>query len=162
MAISEEEFQKEKKILSKINKLLGNTLSELGQDVIQSEEDLVEFKKMMWENANSFDSGEEQQVMYATALEADKAYKKQQYFKRLCKIKDKPYFASIVFKDDEDNANRVTKILINGIESKFDTVLKNGAVVMVKYGYRPTINEEWLKMVTSNYAKMRIKRILDI
>ena len=100
MAITEEEIQKEKKILRKINKLLGDTLSELGEDVIQSEDNLVEFKKMMWENANSFDAGEEQQVMYATALEADKAYKKQQYFKRLCKIKDKPYFASIVFKDD--------------------------------------------------------------
>ncbi len=101
MPISEEEFKKEKKILNKITNLLDNTLSELGQDVIQSEEDLVEFKKMMWENANSFDAGEEKQAMYATALEADKAYKKQQYFKRLCKIKDKPYFASIVFKNDE-------------------------------------------------------------
>jgi len=101
MAISEEEFQKEKKILHKINKLLGNTLTELGEDVIEDEENLVEFKKMMWENANSFDSGEQQQAMYATALEADKAYKKQQYFKRLCSIKDKPYFASIVFKDDK-------------------------------------------------------------
>ncbi len=100
MAITEEEVQKEKKILRKINKLLGDTLSTLGEDVIQSEDNLVEFKKMMWENANSFDAGEEQQVMYATALEADKAYKKQQYFKRLCKIKDKPYFASIVFKDN--------------------------------------------------------------
>ena len=101
MAISEEEFQKEKKILHKINKLLGNTLNELGEEVIESEDNLVEFKKMMWENANSFDAGEQQQAMYATALEADKAYQKQQYFKRLCSIKDKPYFASIVFKDDK-------------------------------------------------------------
>ena len=100
MAISEEELQKEKKILRKVSKLLGNTLSELGNDVIQDEENLVEFKKMMWENASSFDAGEAQQVMYATAMEADKAYQKQQYFKRLCKIKDKPYFASIVFKEE--------------------------------------------------------------
>ena len=101
MAITEEEFQKEKKILRKVSKLLGNTLSELGEDVIQDEENLKEFKKMMWENASSFDDAEAQQVMYATAMEADKAYQRQQYFKRLCTIKDKPYFASIVFKDDE-------------------------------------------------------------
>ena len=100
MAITEEELVKEKKILKKVSKLLGNTLDELGKDVIQDEENLVEFKKMMWENASSFDAGEAQQVMYATAMEADKAYQKQQYFKRLCMIKDKPYFASIVFKDD--------------------------------------------------------------
>ena len=101
MAISEEEFQKEKKILRKVSTLLEKTLQDLGQDVIQDEENLTEFKKMMWENASSFDSGEASQALYATALEADKAYQKQKYFKRLCTIKDKPYFASIVFKDEE-------------------------------------------------------------
>ena len=45
MAISEVEFKKEKKILSKVHKLLGDTLEELGSDVIQDEENLKEFKK---------------------------------------------------------------------------------------------------------------------
>lgn len=101
MAISEVEFQKEKKILKKVQKLLGATLESLGQDVYQSEDDLVEFKKMMWENSNSFDEGEIQQVMAATSLEAEKVLQKQRYFKNLRKVKNKPYFASIVFKDDE-------------------------------------------------------------
>ena len=101
MAISEVEFKKEKKILSKVHKLLGDTLEELGDCVIQDEDNLKEFKKMMWENANDFDDAEAQQVMYATALEADKAYQRQKYFKKLNSIKNKPYFASIVFKDDE-------------------------------------------------------------
>lgn len=101
MAISEAEFQKEKKILKKVQKLLGETLESLGQDVYQSEDDLVEFKKMMWENSNSFDEGEMQQVMAATSLEAEKVLQKQRYFKNLRKVKNKPYFASIVFKDDE-------------------------------------------------------------
>jgi len=101
MAISEEEVKKEKKILSKVNMLLEKTLNELGKDVINDEENLKEFKKMMWENANDFDDAEAQQVMYATAQEAEKAYQKEKYFRRLCMIKDKPYFASIVFKDDE-------------------------------------------------------------
>ena len=101
MAISELEFNKEKKILKKVQKLLGDTLDSLGEDVYQDEEDLVEFKKMMWENANSFDEGEMQQVMAATSQEAEKALQKQKYFKKLCSIKNKPYFASIVFKDDD-------------------------------------------------------------
>lgn len=100
MAISEDEYLKENKILRKVNKLLGNTLEELGKDVVQGEDSLKEFKKMMWENANDFDDAESAQVMYATALEADKAYQKQKYYNRLRGIKDKPYFASIVFKDD--------------------------------------------------------------
>jgi len=101
MAISENELKIEKTILKKVGTLLSETLDDLGKDVIQGEENLTEFKKMMWENANDFDEGEAQQVMYATALEADKAYQKQKYFKRLCTIKDKPYFASIVFKDED-------------------------------------------------------------
>lgn len=100
MAISEVEFQKEKKILKKVQSLLGDTLSSLGDDVYADEENLLEFKKMMWENSTSFDEAEMQQVMAATSLEAEKALQKQRYFKKLCQIKNKPYFASIVFKDD--------------------------------------------------------------
>ena len=107
MAITEEEIKKEKKILNKVNKLLLNTLDTLGEDVIQDEENLKEFKKMMWENVNDFDEAEQQQVMYATALEADKAYQKQKYFKKLKSIKDKPYFASIVFKSDDGEINNI-------------------------------------------------------
>lgn len=103
MAISEEEFQKEKKILKKVQKLLGETLSNLGEDVYDDEENLLEFKKMMWENSSSFDEAEMQQVMAATSHEAERALQKQRYFKKLCQIKNKPYFASIVFKDDEKN-----------------------------------------------------------
>lgn len=101
MAISEVEYQKEKKILAKVQKLLDKTLEDLGEDVFDKEEGLTEFKKMVWEDASSFDSGEMQQVMAATALEANKVFMKRSYFRKLLGVKDKPYFASIVFKDDE-------------------------------------------------------------
>ena len=102
MPITKEEFQKEEKILKKVTKLLTNTLETLGEGVIQDESNLKEFKKMMWEDASSFDDAERVQVMYATAQEAEKAYQKEKYFKRLCMIKNKPYFASIVFKKNQD------------------------------------------------------------
>ena len=101
MAISEVELQKEKKILKKVQKLLGDTLTELGDSVYEEEDNLTEFKKMMWEDANSFDEGEIKQVMAATSQEAEKVLQKQRYFQKLCKIKNKPYFASIVFKDEK-------------------------------------------------------------
>ena len=100
MGISKEEYVKEEKILSKVQKLLGDTLTSLGKDVYHDEEDFTEFKKMMWENSGSFDAGEMQQVMAATSQEAERVLQKQRYFKKLCQIKNKPYFASIVFKDD--------------------------------------------------------------
>ena len=97
MGISKEEYVKEEKILSKVQKLLGDTLTSLGKDVYHDEEDFTEFKKMMWENSGSFDAGEMQQVMAATSQEAERVLQKQRYFKKLCQIKNKPYFASIVF-----------------------------------------------------------------
>ena len=107
MAISEQEFKTEQKILKKVQKLLGDTLSSLGQDVYDDEENLKEFKKMMWENSTSFDEAEMQQVMAATSHEAERALQKQGYFKKLCQIKNKPYFASIIFKDDEGKIHNI-------------------------------------------------------
>ncbi len=130
MAISEVEFEKEKKILKKIQKLLGDTLSSLGEDVFQEEEDLVEFKKMMWENSSSFDEGEIQQVMAATELEADKVLQKQRYFKKLRSIQHKPYFASIVFKDDEGKVQNIYMSL---------TYLKDDQLNNILYDWRSPI-----------------------
>ena len=123
MAISEAEFQKEKKILKKVQKLLGDTLSNLGDDVYQDEENLLEFKKMMWENSTSFDEAEMRQVMAATSLEAEKALQKQRYFKKLCQIKNKPYFASIVFKDDNGKIYNIYISLTYLKDDKLNNIL---------------------------------------
>ena len=123
MAISEVEFQKEKKILKKVQSLLGNTLSSLGDDVYQDEENLLEFKKMMWENSTSFDEAEMQQVMAATSLEAEKVLQKQRYFKKLCQIKNKPYFASIVFKDEKGKIYNIYISLTYLKDDKLNNIL---------------------------------------
>lgn len=103
MAISETELKKEKQILKKVGKLLEETISTLGEDVYNDEDNLLEFKKMVWSEASSFDEAEMNQVMATTAQEAQKVLAKREYFKRLHQIKDKPYFASIVFKDADNN-----------------------------------------------------------
>ena len=107
MAISETEYKKEEQILKKVNKLLGNTLDDLGFEVKDDENKLIEFKKMMWENSNSFDEGESIQVMAATQMEAEKVFQRKRYFDGLCKIRKKPYFASIVFKADDGEINNI-------------------------------------------------------
>ena len=101
MAISELEFSKESIILSKVQKLLNDTLESLGIDVSNDEEDLVEFKKMVWDDSTSFDEGDNVQAILATNQEEDKALQKYNYYKKLKTIKNKPYFASIVFKDED-------------------------------------------------------------
>jgi GTP pyrophosphokinase len=66
------------------------------------------------------------------------------------------------FKVDSISATRISRLLINGLECSFNTKLKNGCIVGVKYGPKITINEEWLNDANSNYTKMKIKEYLDI
>ncbi len=130
MAISNEEFEKEQKILKKVLKLLDSNLESLGDDVFNEEEGLQEFKKMMWEDASSFDSGEMQQVMAATSQEAEKIFMKRNYLKRLVQIKNKPYFASIIFKDE---AGKIYNIYISL------TYLKDKKLNNILYDWRSPI-----------------------
>lgn len=101
MAISLEEFNKERKILNKVSKLLNNTLDELKKEVNTQEEGLVEFKKMVWNDSSSFDQAEILQTKFMTNDEESKLLQKQKYYKRLSQIKRKPYFASIVYEDED-------------------------------------------------------------
>ena len=82
MAISENEFKKERLILKKVNKLLNDTIDSLGVKVSQDELNLVEFKKVMWEDANTFDEGEIGQVKLETSDEENKLLQKKNYYKR--------------------------------------------------------------------------------
>lgn len=130
MAISDTEFIKEKKILKMVGGLLNKTLDDLGKEVVQDAEDLVEFKKMMWENENSFDDAEIQQVRNATNQEEEKALQKQRYYSKLKSIKDKPYFASIVFKDEDNEIFNIYMSL---------TYLKDDSENNILYDWRSPI-----------------------
>ncbi len=101
MTISDEEIKKEKLILKKVLVLLNNNIDSLKSEVSSLDEDLIEFKKLSWADSNSFDSGDIVQAKTATHTEELKVLNKQAYLKRLLRIKDKPYFASIVFEDNE-------------------------------------------------------------
>ncbi len=103
MAVTTEEFTKEKKILRLTTKLLNNTIEDLKKEVKDDFDNLKEFKKLVWDNSNTFDDGDIVQARLATSGEEEKNIKKQKYFKKLKQIEKKPYFASIVFEDSEDN-----------------------------------------------------------
>ena len=66
------------------------------------------------------------------------------------------------FKIDSERAHRIKKLLINGLECKKGTQLKNGCIVSVKYSNKDTIESDWINFVNSNYAKMKIKEYLNI
>ncbi len=107
MKITEQDIIKERKKLKETSKILNETLKVLADDVYEDENALVEFKKMMWEDSSSFDKTEINQVTLSTEQEFEKFYRKQKYFHKLLKIKSKPYFASIVVKDEEEKLKTI-------------------------------------------------------
>lgn len=107
MAILGKELDKEKKILKLTTGLLNKTLNDLKEEVKIDEQDLTEFKKIVWSDSHSFDEGDIQQARLMTSTEENKTLQKEAYYKKLCQIKNKPYFGSIVFEDDEGDINNI-------------------------------------------------------
>ena len=101
MAINDIELKKEKLILSKVTDLVNKNIDELSKVVKVNEEELIEFKKLMWQDSNSFDNADIVTARDITSKEESKNIEKEKYYKRLKQIKNKPYFASIVFKDED-------------------------------------------------------------
>ena len=99
MAIEGKELEKEKLILKKVTKLLNNDIDELKKTVKLGEDNLLEFKRLAWSDVSIYNEGDVVQAKELTAGEEYRALEKQKYLKRLLRIKNKPYFASIVFKD---------------------------------------------------------------
>ena len=102
MPITEEEILKEKKILNKTHNLVEKTITELSKDITVNDEDLLEFKKLSWKDMSGNDNADIASLSEAIEGEEQIQNKKLDYFKKLKQIESKPYFASIVFKDEEN------------------------------------------------------------
>ena len=101
MAITGREFELEERRLVEVSKLLDDQLAKMGENIFEDEEKFQEFKRYSWENKRTMDSAELSQVNAQSELEANMLLMKRDYFKKLYRIKDNPYFASIIFEDEE-------------------------------------------------------------
>lgn len=100
MAITGREFELEERRLGEVSKLLDDQLAKMGENIFEDEEKFQEFKRYSWENKRTMDSAELSQVNSQSELEANMLLMKRDYFKKLYRIKDNPYFASIIFEDE--------------------------------------------------------------
>lgn len=114
MKISESEMQKERKYLDDTVTLIKKKISELGQELYDDDEKILEFKKFMWDSKASIDPGEMKNMMVENDLQVRIMMNKGQYLQKLYRSQNKPYFASIIFNDEsiymgithvEDNLN---------------------------------------------------------
>lgn len=99
--ITEEEIKKEKKHLELVNKKLKEELDTLGFKNIKEEETYKEFQKMMWDDFASLDAGDIASRMEEDAREVSRKDSKYEHFKRLKNIENNPFFASIIFEDED-------------------------------------------------------------
>lgn len=101
MAIVGKEFKLEERRLNEVLKLLDDKLAQMGDDIFENEEKYKEFRKYTWDNMRAMDATELNQANAESEFEANKIMQKQDYFKKLYKIKDNPYFASVIFEDED-------------------------------------------------------------
>ena len=103
MEITQEEISKEKKILSKTHNLVQKRINELSNTINIELEDIKEFKKLSWKDINPYENADVARIREISSTMESFTDKKIDYFKKLKSIENKPYFASIVFKDEEEN-----------------------------------------------------------
>ena len=102
MEITQEEISKEKKILSKTHNLVQKRINELSNTINVELEDIKEFKKLSWKDINPEERVDVARIREISSTMESFTDKKIDYFKKLKSIENKPYFASIVFKDEEE------------------------------------------------------------
>lgn len=105
--ISKEEYKKETDKLKEISNSVNEKLDELGFKLVEDNENFKEFQKMLWNDYNSFDDAELTNAKMMSHEEENKNIRKEEYFKKLSKIKNNPYFASIIFEDEDKDSFEV-------------------------------------------------------
>ena len=107
MALTEKELKEERGYLRNTSKEISNQLDVLGKEIHVKEEELTQFKKILWEDKGSIDSVEMQTGLMSSELEASFMLMKMEYYKKLLKIKYYPYFGRVDFKEENEEVKPI-------------------------------------------------------
>ena len=116
MKISEKEEKYEKKHLNDTIKIIRSKISELGQELYDKEEKVLEFKELIWDSKHDMDPAEMRFMMAQSDAEVIRMQRKGKYFQLLYRIQGKPYFGMIKFKDNETKTEEEIYIGITHVE----------------------------------------------
>lgn len=100
-------MKEEKLWLQFVVKELEQKLERMEKDIFQDDEKIQEFRKYIWENKSAMDSQELNSVRSNDEQEALLLLRTRDYFKKLLRIKDSPYFASIEILDEHQQKQRI-------------------------------------------------------
>ena len=99
MELSKKEIMLEEKRLEDTIDIIRSKISELGQELYDRDDKVLEFKKFMWDNRSDMDPTELKTMMSSNDLEISMMMNKGEYLQKLFKIQNNPYFGSIIFDD---------------------------------------------------------------
>lgn len=107
MALSEKEVSWEEDYLRLASKEISSKLDILGKEIHVKDEEITEFKRLLWEEKGSVDSVEMRTSLMASEMEANFMLMKMEYYKKLLKIQYAPYFGRVDFKEDNEEVRKV-------------------------------------------------------
>lgn len=118
MNLSEKEIKNEKNYLDYTLKIIRDQISELGQELYEKQEKIMEFKKFIWNSKADMDPTEMKTMINASDLEVALASYKSNHMQKLYKVQNKPYFGSITFQNDKQNIQDKIYIGITHVEDE--------------------------------------------
>lgn len=98
--INDKNLAYEKEKHKYITEILKEELSELGQGIMRTEQKIIEFRRFAWDQKGSIDAAEMRKIMTDDDVEAMMLVRRSIYFQKLFRIQKNPYFASIIFEED--------------------------------------------------------------
>ncbi|MDE5630757.1 MAG: hypothetical protein K2I70_04070, partial [Bacilli bacterium] len=100
MNLSKEDYLLEKQKLDETVREVNRQLDEIGVKVTDESESLKEFQRLRWEIDQEMDKGERYSFVQENDLRISILNEQTLKARRLYKVKDNPYFGSIVFNDE--------------------------------------------------------------
>ena len=124
-SISPKELVLEKGRLKHTLKAIREQLSEMGSELMEKEDQAVEFKKYIWDSKQGMDAWELKSVVAESEKEVYLLQRKGDYFKRLYKVQNNSYFGSIIFEDEDHQKELIYIGITHVIEGEFDHLVND-------------------------------------
>ena len=100
MALTENDLLQEKVNLNQTVEEINRQIDEYGIKITDENESLKEFQRLRWEIDQELDKGERMAFVADNDLKIALLNEKTKQVRRLYKVKDNPYFGSIIFNDE--------------------------------------------------------------
>lgn len=100
MTLSKVDLEEENKKLEETVKEINKQIDDLGVKITDESANLKEFQRLRWEMEQEMDKGERMAFVMDNDLKISLLNDKTKLARRLYKVKDNPYFGSIIFNDE--------------------------------------------------------------